>query len=71
MSSFIANTDIYITMYMCTIDSIKDIRVRLNVRCPGVSYTSVIFIALMFVKVQQQCWLVNKSRRGITVTRYA
>ena len=29
-----------------------------------------VFIILMFVKVEQQCWLADKYTRGITVTKY-
>ena len=29
-----------------------------------------VFMILMFVKVEQQCWQANKLTRGINVTRY-
>ena len=36
----------------------------------GLLFDTWVFIILMLVKVERQCWLENKCTRGIAVTRY-
>ena len=43
---------------------------RLYVLGLNVMLDAWVFMILMFVKVEQQCWLANEYTRGITVTKY-